>query len=280
MHHADTGNALALQNSNEDPEELEYLVRRYVDGIVSAFTVEALRARHHWGGPSPKPVPIVGLPRSGTTLVEQLLAKTADTCPGGEIRYWEDSSAAYPDGILAMLGDREAAMKTAEGYLRFLERVCPASPRVSDKFNDNIFHLGMIHLLFPKARIVLTSRNPLDVCVSIYLTPFRMKPAAFRTRAGILRYVRHHQRLTAHWKTVLPRSCYHEIEYEAVVADTEEQQKALYDFCGLALQADAKHHRVIATPSTWQARQKIYKTSVERWRNYEPWLGEFRALLD
>jgi hypothetical protein len=171
----------------------------------------------------------------------------------------------------------------AADYLALLGDIAPSARRVTDKMPQNFMHLGLVHLVFPRARIIHCRRNPIDICLSIYFTHFSlMKDYAF-DRRGIVFFYEQYVHLMSHWRRTLPSDCFMEVDYEALVTDSEQVTRRMIDFCGLgwddACLRSESNPRVVTTASMWQARQPIYETSVERWRRYEPWLGEFRRLL-
>jgi hypothetical protein len=146
----------------------------------------------------------------------------------------------------------------------------------------NYLHLGMIHLIFPHARFIHCRRNPVDNCLSIYVTPNREAPDFAHNRENIVAAYEQYLRLMGHWRAVLPADRLLDIDYEELVSDPEPVARQMIDFCGLewddaCLQPEA-NARVVQTPSQWQVRQPVYKSSVERWRRYEPWIAEFLRL--
>src|SRR6185437_12804981 len=144
-------------------------------------------------------------------------------------------------------------------------------------------HLGVIHQLFPCAAIVHCRRHPVDTCLSIFSTNFETAFDFAADRSDLAFFYRQYQRLMEHWRTILPANRFIEIDYEALVSDPEPTTRRLIAGCGLEWNnlclAPHRNQRLIATASLWQARQPIYRTSIERWRRYEPWLGDLLALL-
>ena len=143
--------------------------------------------------------------------------------------------------------------------------------------------LGVIHRVFPNAILIHCRRHPIDTALSIFTTTFERNFEYASDRSDLVFYVRQYQRLMAHWREVLPGDRFIEVDYEALVADPQPQTRRLVAACGLdwndACLAPQVNTRRIETASLWQARQPIYRTSVERWRRYKPWLGELRELL-
>ena len=223
------------------------------------------------------PIFIVGLPRSGTTLNEQILASHPQVGTAGEVDFW-----------LQRLGNLDEEI-APDNYLELLAGIAPDVPRVVDKMPYNFLALGFLHRRFPNARIVHCRRNPADTALSIYSTRFSasagvawMNGFAYK-RSDIVFYHREYSRMMAHWRAVLPANRFVEIDYERLVVDPETTARNLVAFCGLEWDAACldfhRTERTIETASAWQARQPIYRTSANRWRHYEPWLGEFRELL-
>jgi tetratricopeptide (TPR) repeat protein len=281
----DEANRLALaQEITAELSRSKLEFQNRIERDIRTFTPMFFGQHANMGSDAELPVLIVGLPRSGTSLLEQILSCHSGVAGAGELKYWSDLSARNRDGLMGLSRDRTAALDAANAYERLLRSIGPRAQRVIDKFPENIFELGMIHVLLPKARIIHCRRNPIDNCISLYLTPFRGKVPTFRTREDILVYYHQYKELADHWQAVLPSDCFLEVNYEDVVDDREATMRKVVEFCGLPWEDACLSHennmRVVHTPSNWQARQAIYKTSVERWRRYEPWLGPFRNLLE
>jgi tetratricopeptide (TPR) repeat protein len=222
--------------------------------------------------PSQKPVFIVGMPRSGTTLAEQILAAHPAGFGAGERDFWESAQAR---------GDRDA-YRLAGDYLALIDGLAPHAERVVDKMPQNFLHLGLIHAAFPQARIVHMRRNPLDTCLSIYFQHFKSAHAYSHDLADLVHYYRQYEQLMRHWRRVLPPGVLLEIVYEDLVAEPEAEARRLVEFVGLpwnpaCLDFHRAAHRVM-TASKWQVRQKINTRSVARWRNYEKYLGPLASL--
>ena len=179
--------------------------------------------------------------------------------------------------------DKDAAMALGAGYRALLRSIAPGAIRVTDKHPYNFEWIGLISAIFPHARIVHCRRDPLDTCISIYCTPFANHRGYEGDKAGLAFFYRQYQRLMAHWRSVLPPGRFFEIDYEAIVADRETVTRQLIAFCGLDWDPACLRHEAnpnaVHTASKWQVRQPVYRTSVGRWRRYEPWLGELRELL-
>jgi hypothetical protein len=227
-------------------------------------------------------VVILGMPRSGTTLVEQILSSHREIAGAGELDFWRprtaDWIAAGPNGF----GPARAA-SLADEYLRLLRGIAPDARRVCDKTPWNFHSIGLIRQALPNARFIHCQRNPVDTCLSVYFTKFMITQAFMGDRGTLAFYYRQYARLMDHWRRTLPADRFIEVEYEALINDREVETRRLIAFCGLEWDDACLNHeangRAIKTASFWQARQPVYRDSLERWRRYEPWLGELRELL-
>jgi hypothetical protein len=271
----------------EFPFDLGILRLRY--GTQRAiFTREFLSARRNFGCESEKPVFIVGMPRSGTTLTEQIIASHPAAAGAGEspmIRRIARNlgiGADLPAAARAAAAlDAGSTQRLAESYLAALPPASGTALRVTDKMPLNFEHLGLIALLFPQARIIHCRRDPLDVCVSCFTNPMKAE-ATPGDIAGLGSYYREYARLMEHWRAVLPMPIF-ESQYEDLVESFEERARALIAFVGLpwdpACLSFYETERSVFTPSAMQVRQPIYKSSVGRWRRYEKHLGPLKAAL-
>jgi hypothetical protein len=182
---------------------------------------------------------------------------------------------AYPECAADLR--RDELMGHARVYLGHVRGFSKESSRITDKMPGNFLHLGLISLLFPKARVIHCRRNPLDTCLSLFFQQFQGRHPYSSDLADLGWYYRDYERLMEHWRAVLPSGMLLEIRYEDVVERPEEMSRTLIEFCGLewderCLQPH-KNERVVSTASSWQVRQPIYKTSKERWKRYEKHLG-------
>jgi len=267
---------------------------RQVEDLVRLFTADMLRAAPPAGPPlpgrHPEPILILGLPRSGTTLVEQILACHTEVAGGGELPFWTGrGAAAWQSGPAASLPDPAFVRGAAADYSSLLERIVRRTPtprgvtHVTDKMPLNIFWVGLVHLALPQARFVLCRRSPIDTALSIHRTYFNPH-AAFPTGGeALVRAVRAVERLGAHWRQALPPGRLVEVRYEALVGEPEREIRTLLEACGLPWQPACLHpernRRTVRTPSKWQVRQPISPASVGVWRRYRPWLGALAGLL-
>jgi hypothetical protein len=226
---------------------------------------------------------ILGLPRSGSTLVEQILTSHPAVAAGGELGFWSEHGmpALLPD---ARPIDRDRLHELADRYQAVLRGISPEALRVTDKNLLSFFHIGLARRTFPRASIIHCRRHPVDTCLSMYTNYFNPRDTMFMgNRDDLVFYYREYARLMRHWREVLPPGRYLEIDYEALVSDPEPETRRLVSFCGLdwhdACLRPQNNQRKVNTASAWQVRQPVYRGSVERWRNYRPWLGALAELL-
>ena len=276
IRHFDEGNRLERERRRFDAAGFTALV----DWLIAAFPDGASVSAA--ASDSELPVLIVGMPRSGTTLVEQILASHREIGAGGELSFWLERLLPVRRRQAALL-DPAAEQAAIRDYLALLGEIAPGAARVTDKMPFNFQFLGHVHRLLPQARFIHCRRNPIDTALSNYVTRFAGPHDFSYARADIVAYYREYQRLMDHWRAILPADRLLEIDYEELVADPETVSRRMVAFCGLdwdaACLAFHETDRPIKTASAWQARQPVYRSSAERWRRYEPWLGELRALL-
>jgi LPS sulfotransferase NodH len=227
------------------------------------------------------PVLIVGLPRSGSTLTEQILSSHPEVAAGGELEFWRRRDTPRSD-TWSITPTPAATRRLAEDYLAELRTFGPLAKRITDKMPSNFLLMGIIHRVFPNAIFIHCRRHPVDNALSIFATNFDVHLDYSSDRSDLVFFIRQYRRLMSHWRKVVPSDRLIEVDYEALVADPEPHARRLIAACGLdwndACLAPHLNPRKIQTASIWQARQPIYRTSVERWRRYEPWLGELREL--
>ncbi len=278
IQHFDAGNRLRRAPGGADRTVAQGRVDRLIERCSADFLIR--HARHL---NDETPVLILGMPRSGTTLVEQIVSSHPLVGAGGELGFWATAGARWGARGMPELGESEAASLAAE-YRALLHSVAPTAMMVTDKLPYNFEWIGLILAVFPRARIIHCRRNPIDTCLSIYCTAFASHRGYESDRGDLAFYYRQYLRLMAHWRSIVPPGRFLEIDYETVVAEREAATRRLIAFCGLEWDAACLRHEAnpntVRTASMWQARQPIYRTSVERWRNYEPWLGELRELLE
>lgn len=260
---------------------------RLIGSIAGVFTRSFLASRRDWGDPSAKPVFIAGLPRSGSTLIERMLAAHPQVVTLGESNDFAEArrdawSAADlpPFPHLAEALDRDACRRLAARYLARL----PESLRVINKLPGTFPYLGLIALVFPEARILYPRRDPMDSCLSCYFELFASGHPYAYDLGEMGRYWRSSDDLMAHWRRALPEGMFLDVDYQALVEAPEAGARRMLDHLGLpwdpACLDFAKAEGRVRTASASQVRQSIHRDSVGRWRRYGPWLGDLRAALN
>ena len=278
IHHFDMGNSIRGRNTRFNRAGLAEVI----DRLIGRFTSDFFAANRAFGLEDETPLLIVGMPRSGTTLVEQIVSSHPAIAAAEERFFW--SNHAGSRGIAeATALTPEAGRGLAAEYLALLRRIGPSAARVTDKQPFNFQQLGLIHLVLPKARFVHCRRHPIDTCLSMYFTYFKGQIPFVSDKADLAFAYRQYTRIMDHWRAVLPSDRFLEVDYETLVSDSEAVSGQLIAFSGLdwhdACLRPEYNERAVTTASFWQARQPVFTTSVERWRRYEPWIGELKQLL-
>ncbi|MGD0515365.1 MAG: sulfotransferase [Terriglobales bacterium] len=252
-----------------------------IDRLIGRFTPDLIARAPELGSRDATPVLIIGMPRSGTTLVEQIVSMHPEVGGGGELNFWKQRGAEWH---VAPADEIQFLAKAAADYLGVLRAIAPAAARVTDKMPFNFLWAGLIHAAFPRATIIHCRRAAVDTALSIHQTHFHPSLAFPTGGAELVAYFRSYQRLINHWRSVLPADRFIEVDYEDLTRAPEPVIRRIIAACGLAWHDSClrpeSNPRAVKTPSKWQTRQPIYRTSVERWRRYEPWLGPLRALVD
>jgi tetratricopeptide (TPR) repeat protein len=259
--------------------------------IETKFTRDLLAAKAGRGDPSPLPIFILGMPRSGSTLIEQILASHRDVHGAGELNIlpnivnhvygldrrripYPDFVASVDDGVFAAIGAI---------YLAELQKLNAHAKRVTDKMPQNFLLAGLIHLALPNARIIHAVRDPVDTCVSCFATLFADGQNHSYDLAELGRYYHRYQALMKHWHRVLPKGRILDVSYEDVIDDLEEETRRILAHCGLDWDPRClefhRTERPVRTASANQVRQPIYQSAIGRWRAYEPYLGPLLAEL-
>lgn len=284
--------ANALQEQGWQQRDLAYSAddhTEFVDNLMRTFDPAHFERTRAWGNESEIPVFILGLPRSGTTLVEQVLASHPRLHGADELRFCRESFESLagitgaPDRWQAVqVLTRQHVVQVADAHLARLRALAPDSDRISDKMPENYLHIGLIFTLFPNARVIHLRRDLRDVATSCWNTHFGQIRWA-NTQANIASHFRNYWRVMEHWRKVLPGR-FHEVRYEEMVDDLEAHARALVQFCNLAWDDRClkfhENERAVRTASLSQVREPVYKRSVQRFRNYEPWHAEWFAQLD
>jgi len=257
--------------------------------IINTFNHEALQRAPRAGNGSERPIFIVGMPRSGTTLVEQILSMYSEVAAAGELpdidrlayEFWKMLEKTSPGNDISRLY-REQYDSLAQRYLDLLAGRSSTAQRVTDKMPQNFLHLGIIALLFPKARVIHCVRDPLDTCLSCYFQMFPSSHGYANDLANLGAYYRQYQRLMNHWHAVLDISIF-EVRYEDLVRESEKLGRAMVEFCGLEWDPSClefyKSERSVVTASSQQVRRPIYSGSIGRWQHYADHLEPLKRAL-
>jgi tetratricopeptide (TPR) repeat protein len=248
-----------------------------VQRIGKVFDRDLFERFQRAGDPSPAPIFVVGMPRSGSTLVEQILASHPQVYGAGELTILEKMEAAGLYDAVDPPRDGAALQRLGAFYLSCLPTVANGKVRIVDKLPGNFLRIGLIRLFLPNARIIHTTRHPIDTCLSCYSKLFTNGLLFTYDLAELGRYYRGYSELMNHWRSVLPPDYILEVSYEAVVEDLETEARRLIDYCGLPWDDRCisfhRTSRPVRTASSVQVRQPLFRTSLERWRHYEAGLG-------
>jgi tetratricopeptide (TPR) repeat protein len=273
-----------LKHAEYDREAME----QFVDNLISYFD-EAFFASHRgYGLETNKPMFIVGMPRSGTTLVETILSSHPGVFGAGEsdeignmtvlMPMLLEVQKRFPECLEALSAEKSQAF--AGLYMRYLEGFGVQAEHITEKLPNNFLYLGFIALLFPNTRIIYCKRNPINVGISNYFQDFAGELLWSYNLDDFVHFYQQHERIMAHWHKVLPIEIY-DVQYEELVEEQERISRELLEYCNLEWTDEClnfhKSKRVVATASLAQVRQPIYKSSVQRWRKFEPYIG---PLLD
>ena len=252
----------------------------FFDAIKAVFPKEVFTKRKFAGIPDERPVFIIGMPRSGSTLVEQIISSHPDVYGAGEVKYLSRALGQLRDRFPSLQKYPQMMEKIApaqldivgKNYLSALSRDAGDAKRITDKLLTNYFFVGLIHLLYPKAKFIHTARDPVDTCLSGFTKLFKDDMPHSYDLGELGRYYRKYQDLMKHWEKVLPKGVMTTVVYEDVVANTEKEARALIEFLGLEWNEKClefhKSDRPVKTASVAQVRKPIYKTAVKRWKKY------------
>jgi tetratricopeptide (TPR) repeat protein len=289
--HLQAGNV--LKRTTFDYDEAQRLAA--MKNIAHRFTPELFAAHAGHGDKSSSPIFIVGMPRSGTTLLEQVLASHSQVFGAGELETFKNAigqcatslartrgaAPAYPDLVASLSSEHIAEL--GRMYTAQVSALAPEAPRTVDKMPLNFMFVGLIHLALPNAKIIHIKRNPLDNCVSCYSLLFTgSQPFAYDLEE-LGRYYRGYEGVMAHWHQVLPPGVMIDVEYEALVEDLEDESRRVLEHCGLAWEDGCRNFqdtkRPVRTASLMQVREPLYRRAVGSWRRYERHLGPLQAAL-
>jgi tetratricopeptide (TPR) repeat protein len=281
------GNELRRGHETYDPIQTEVIH----DRIIDMFDREFFEQREGWGDPDPSPILIVGLPRSGSTLIEQILAShsmvegtmelpdLARTIT--ELSKSSPGNTEYPEAVEPL--DAEGARMLGRRYLQATMRYRTPLPRFIDKMPNNFASIGFLHLILPNARVINARRHPLDSCLGSYKQLFFKGQSFTYDQFELGDYYLQYQRMMDHWNDVLPGKVL-DVHYEDMVADQEAQTRRILEYLGLPWEDQClrfyETERAINTASSEQVRQPIYTKAVHFWRNYEHHLGELIETLE
>jgi tetratricopeptide (TPR) repeat protein len=230
---------------------------------------------------STQPIFIVGMPRSGTSLSEQILASHPMIRGAGELAYWGQALAGWAAQAEAGHEDEQLHALGAQ-YLQRIGSEVGGTAHIVDKMPANFLGLGLIHAALPNARIIHMRRDPVDTCLSVYFQDFEASYNYANDLEDLAHYYEEYSRLMQHWREVLPAQALLEVPYEELVSDTESWSRRMLEFVGVGWDPQClefhRTRRAVITASKWQVRQKVNARSVGRWRNYEPHLGPLRRL--
>jgi tetratricopeptide (TPR) repeat protein len=269
-----------LKKGCRPPYDRQSLVRK-IDRIIHDYA-DPCTPRHPGDTlDSPRPVFIVGMLRSGTTLAEHILASHPGIFGAGELAFWNGASSAC-ESIRGRAARAPMGCRWARDYLQLLERLSPDAVRVVDKMPANFLSLGLIHAALPKARIIHLERHPIDTCLSIYFQHLESSVDYANDLEDLAHYYGQYLRLMRHWRRVLPGDAILHLPYEGLVADPEIWSRRLFKFIGVPWDPRCldfqRTRRPVITASKWQVRQAISTSSVGRWRHYANFVGPLRHL--
>lgn len=263
-----------------DPVKFTALVSR----IIGRFQPEFLRACQGAGSESEVPILIVGMPRSGTSLAEQILASHPAVFGAGELTFWHDAYRQFEQFNPAGAPDKPLLTKLALSGLERLTALGNGSMRVVDKMPANFLYAGLVHAVYPKARIIHMQRHPIDTCLSVYFQNFFNIGPYANDLGSLAHYYSEYLRITDHWRATLPPTAFLEVPYEALTENQEAWTRRMLEFAGLPwdprCMSFQETNRVVITASKWQVRQKIYRASTGRWKHYEKFVGSLLPLLE
>jgi len=285
-----------LNMANERRGELcqydPHTVERQFSSYRSVFTRDFVERHLQDGSFTERPVFVVGMPRTGTTLTEQILACHPEVFGAGELptmakltwfagawlRESGRSADRYPQCLQAL--DSTLQSKMTARYIGVLQKLASAERRVIDKNPFNFLNLGLIALLFPEARIIHCHRHPLDIGLSCFFELFELKQDFTTDLLNFAHYYNEYVKMMDYWRATLPLQI-HNLPYERLVTDTESTTRDVLEFCGLEWHPSClephKREAVVLTPSKWQVRQPVYRSAVYKWKRYE---SELRPLQD
>lgn len=268
----------SLKRAKVNYDETQAL--KLFDRIRQVFSPSLIAEKSGFGDPDFRPVFIVGMPRSGSTLVEQILASHGQVYGAGEVKHFHQSvteldklfgsSVRFPE--LMHIFDETQIRMVAKYYRENMPKLPQGKLVVTDKMLTNYYYVGLMSLVFPNARIIHCKRNPVDTCISGFSKQFREEMAYTYDLRETARFYKKYLELMEHWKAILPKGFLLEVTYERVVEDLEGEARRIFSHCGLdwdpACLEFYKTERAVRTASVAQVRQPLYNSAVARWKNY------------
>jgi tetratricopeptide (TPR) repeat protein len=275
--------ANVLQRTVARPYDREARTR-FVDDQIRVYTRERLSGDQQGASDSTLPVFVLGMPRSGTSLVEQILASHPAVRGAGELEFWSRAMHTHEPALRQEPPSEALIRKLAEGYRRTLASHSGQAASVIDKSPFNSEYLGLIHCVFPKARAIYLQRNPIDTCLSCYFQELPAELNFAMDLSDLAHYYREHRRLIEHWRSTLPPGSLLVVPYEQLVADQEKWTRRILEFLGLPWNDRCLDFHLtestVLTASYWQVRQQLYQSSIGRWRNYRKFITPLLDLSD
>ena len=257
---------------------------RLIDETIGVYTREQLAQPAKGASESARPVFVTGMMRSGTSLIEHIIASHPQAMGAGELDFWNVTARKQQESLRREGPDEPLTRKLGESYLKVLEQHSSSAQRVVDKSTFNTDHLGLIHRVLPRARIICVQRDPVDNCLSCYFQDFANVASFTMDLSDLAHYYREHYRLISHWRSALPEGGLLVVPYAELVADPETWSRRIIEFIGLEWDPRClqfhKTQRSVLTASNWQVRQPVYSRSVGRWRNYEKFIRPLLELRD
>lgn len=282
--------AYEMGNQNRKQDfDIDYL-RKEMDRIISIFSTELIEQLSPLGITSQVPVFIVGMPRTGTTLVEQILSSHPEVHGAGELpdissiagtlKRYATQKSEFPECIQHLPQNVFAGM--GDAYLSRLRTFNKSASRIIDKMPANFIYLGLIAILFPNAKVIHCQRHPLDTCLSCYFQRFRRGHQYSFNLTHLGLYYREYERLMAHWERVLPVTPI-DLHYSELVANQEEESRKLIEYIGVSWDDQClsfqENDRPVTTASNWQVRRPMNQSGLERWKKYDQYLDPLREAL-
>jgi tetratricopeptide (TPR) repeat protein len=253
-----------------------------IDQLINSFDAGWMQEKRAGASSSDRPILIVGMPRSGTTLAEQIISSHPSIFGAGELAFWSNAVPLTDIAAFRQSLDQVGLAKLADDYLRYLGEFSNDAPHVVDKMPFNFMFLGIVKTAFPNSRIIHMTRDPIDTSLSIYFQPFESSNAFANDLEDIAHFYRQYMRLMAHWESVLPADAIMTVPYESLVDEPEQWSRKMIEFIGVPWDDQCldfhKSERTVITASSWQVRQKISKSSVLRWQKYQKYLGPLLSL--